>query len=67
MPEEHDRFLRAEADWFQTKERIGQQVREYYRACTTEELPPRLIAIVKKLDEKANRQQTNLKYRDIEN
>ena len=33
-------------------EQIGQQLRNYYRACTTEELPPRLLALVKKLDEK---------------
>jgi hypothetical protein len=39
-------------DWCQTKERIGQQLRDYYRACTTEELPPRLLALIKKLDEK---------------
>jgi hypothetical protein len=38
-------------DWCQTKERIGQQLRVYYRACTTEELTPRLLELVKKLDE----------------
>jgi hypothetical protein len=37
------------AEW--AKERIGQQLRDYYRACTTEELPPRLLELVKKLDE----------------
>jgi hypothetical protein len=40
---------RTGAEW--TKERIGQQLRDYYRACTTEELPPRLLELVKKLDE----------------
>jgi hypothetical protein len=39
-------------DWYQTRERIGQQLRDYYRACATEELPPRLLALIKKLDEK---------------
>jgi hypothetical protein len=39
-------------DWCQTKERIGLQLRNYYRACTPEELPPRLLALIKKLDEK---------------
>jgi hypothetical protein len=38
-------------NWCQTKERIGQQLRQYYRACMTEELPPRLLATVQKLDE----------------
>jgi hypothetical protein len=38
-------------DWCQTKERIGQQLRVYYRACTTEELTPRMLELVKKLDE----------------
>jgi hypothetical protein len=37
--------------WSQTNKIIGQQLRAYYRACTTEELPPRLIALTKKLDE----------------
>jgi hypothetical protein len=38
-------------NWCQTKERIGQQLRQYYSACTTDELPPRLLAALKKLDE----------------
>jgi len=38
-------------NWCQTKERIGQQLRRYYSACLTEELPPRLLAALKKLDE----------------
>jgi anti-sigma factor NepR-like protein len=35
----------------QTNERIGQELRAYYQACMTEELPPRLLAALKKLDE----------------
>jgi hypothetical protein len=53
----HDRFKNLPSDewldWCQTKERIGQQLRVYYRACTTEELPPRLLALIKKLNEKS--------------
>jgi hypothetical protein len=54
-------------DWCQTKERIGQQLRDCYRACTTEELPPRLLELVKKLDEtpKLTAEQVQV-IRDIE-
>jgi len=37
--------------WSYAKARIGQQLKEHYHACTTEELPPRLLALIKKLDE----------------
>ena len=30
---------------------IGQKLRAYYQACTTEELPPRLLELLKKLDD----------------
>ena len=33
-----------------TRERIGQLLRVHYQACMTEELPPRLLAVLKKLD-----------------
>jgi hypothetical protein len=33
------------------RERITEELKEYYQACTTEELPPRLLAALKKLDE----------------
>jgi hypothetical protein len=33
------------------KERIGQQLRDYYQSCISEELPPRLVAVLQKLDE----------------
>jgi anti-sigma factor NepR-like protein len=36
--------------WSFTKDRIGQQLKAHYRAITTEELPPRLVALLKKLD-----------------
>jgi hypothetical protein len=35
----------------QINERIGQQLREFYQSCMTEELPTRLVAALKKLDE----------------
>ena len=37
--------------WSETNKVVGQQLRAYYGACTTEELPPRLLAALKKLDE----------------
>ena len=33
------------------RERIGHQLKKHYQAFMTEELPPRLLALVKKLDE----------------
>jgi hypothetical protein len=33
------------------KERIGQQLREYYQLYISEELPARLLAVLKKLEE----------------
>jgi hypothetical protein len=37
--------------WSQTNKKIGDQLRAYYQAFTTEELPPRLLALLKRLDE----------------
>jgi len=37
--------------WSLTKEQIGRQLKRYYQAYATEELPPRLLALIKKLDE----------------
>jgi hypothetical protein len=33
------------------RERIAKELEEYYRACTTGELPLQLLALSKKLDE----------------
>jgi hypothetical protein len=44
-------------DWSSTKDRIGQQLKAHYQACTTEELPPRLLALVKRLDEEILKKQ----------
>jgi hypothetical protein len=37
--------------WAFTRMHMGQQLKKHYQACMTEELPPRLLALVKKLDE----------------
>ena len=37
------------ADWCIAK-KIAEVLKEYYRACTTEELPPQLLTVLKKLD-----------------
>jgi len=36
--------------WCLARERITKELEEYYRACTTGELPPQLLALSKKLD-----------------
>jgi hypothetical protein len=38
-------------NWCLARERIDKERKEYYRACTTQELPPQLLALSKKLDE----------------
>jgi hypothetical protein len=38
-------------NWCQAKERIGQELRQHYSASMIDELPPRLVAALKKLDE----------------
>src|SRR6516165_5364752 len=38
-------------DWSYTKERIGQQLKAHYQTLATKELPPRLLALLKKFDE----------------
>jgi len=38
-------------DWALTREQIGHQLKKHYQACTIEQLPPRLLALIKKLDE----------------
>jgi len=40
-----------------TKEQIGRQLRNYYRACTIEELPPQLLTLLKKLDQELPEEQ----------
>jgi hypothetical protein len=38
-------------NWCLASERITKELKEYYRACMTGELPPQLLALSKKLDE----------------
>ena len=38
-------------DWPSTKAQIGRLLRAHYQAYGTEELAPRLLALIKKLDE----------------
>jgi hypothetical protein len=38
-------------DWCLVKNQIADELKEYYRACTTGELPPQLLTLAKKLDE----------------
>jgi hypothetical protein len=38
-------------NWCLARERIAEELKEYYRACMTGELPRQLIALSKKLDE----------------
>jgi hypothetical protein len=56
-------------DWSSTKDRIGQQLRSYYQAYTTEELPPRLRALIQKLSEETqlSGEEPDIIVRDIEN
>jgi hypothetical protein len=43
--------------WRLTRERITGELKEYYRACTTGELPAQLFALSKKLDEELLKKQ----------
>jgi hypothetical protein len=40
-----------------SKEQIGEHLRNYYRAYMTEELPPQLLALLKKLDQEPPEEQ----------
>jgi hypothetical protein len=42
------------------KELIGQHLRNYYHSCLSEELPPRLLEVLKKLDEESEHQENKL-------
>jgi hypothetical protein len=44
-------------NWCLARERIAKELEEYYRACATEELPPQLLALSKKLDEELVKKQ----------
>jgi hypothetical protein len=38
-------------NWAATREQIGRQLTTFYERCMTDELPPRLLAAIKRLDE----------------
>ena len=44
-------------DWCLARNRIDEELKQYYRACTTEELPPQLLTLSKKLDEELLKKQ----------
>ena len=48
MPKEHAQYEYEPYAWWLTRERIGQDLRERYSV--VQELPPRLLALVRKLD-----------------
>jgi hypothetical protein len=43
--------------WCLARERITKELEEYYRTCTTGELPPQLLALSKQLDEELLKKQ----------
>jgi hypothetical protein len=44
-------------DWCLARNRIADELKEYYQACTTGELPPQLITLSRKLDEELLKKQ----------
>jgi hypothetical protein len=46
-----NRTLDEWADWCFAKNRIAEELKEYYQACATGQLPPQLLTLSKKLDE----------------
>jgi hypothetical protein len=46
-------------NWCLARERIDKELREYYRACITGELPPQLLALSKKLSEELLKSKTD--------
>ena len=53
----HQRTPDEWADWCIAKNRIADELKEYYQACTTGELPPQLRTLSKKLDEELLKKQ----------
>jgi hypothetical protein len=45
------------AVWCIAKNRIAEELKEYYQACTTGELAPQLLTLSKKLDEELFKKQ----------
>jgi len=57
------RFMRTNrtpdewVDWCLVKNQIADELKEYYRVCTTGELPPQLLTLSEKLDEELLKKQ----------
>ena len=45
------------ADWCIARNRIDEELKEYYQACTTEKLPLQILELSKKLDEELLKKQ----------
>jgi hypothetical protein len=45
--------------WCLARERIDNELKEYYRACITGELPPQLLALSEKLDQEILKSKTD--------
>ena len=56
-----NRTLDEWADWCIAKNRIAEELKEYYQACTTGQLRPQLLTLSKKLDEELLKKRPNLK------
>ena len=52
-----NRTLDERRNWRLTQNRITKELNEYYRACTTGELPPQLLTLSKRLDEELLKKQ----------
>jgi hypothetical protein len=50
------------ADWCIAKNQIAEVLKEYYRTCTTEELPPQLLTLLKKLDDELLKRQEQYRH-----
>jgi hypothetical protein len=51
------RFIEMERLICLARNQIDEELKKYYRACTTGELPPQLLALSKKLDEELLKKQ----------
>jgi hypothetical protein len=45
------------ARWVALQKQIGQQLRNYYQACATNQLPQQLLTVLKKLDQELPEEQ----------
>jgi hypothetical protein len=52
-----NRTLDERRNWRLTQNRITKELKEYYQACTTGELPPQLLTLSKRLDEELLKKQ----------